>query len=122
VLITYGTEWEIRVLRASEPFGDFRVLAPRRKGVRYWLAEEGGAFYLMENAAGASSRIARTPADGADASRWEDVLGSKRGWVVSDFDVPGGLLLAVLREGGLSRVQVLDPSTGKAGPCRFQSP
>ena len=112
VLITYGSEWEIRVLPASDPAGDPSILAPRRKGVRYWAAEDGGWFYLLENSAGAASRIRRTRTDTVQVPRWEDVLAPGLGWLVSDFDVAGGKLLAEVREDGLGRIRALDPATG----------
>ena len=74
VLITYGSDWGIRVLPAHDASGTFRILAPRRKGVRYWLVEEGGAFYLMENEAGQASRIVRTPTATVQDPGWEEVL------------------------------------------------
>ena len=119
VLITYGSDWEIRVLPAHDASGTFRILAPRRKGVRYWLVEEGGAFYLMENEAGQASRIVRTPTATVQDPGWEEVLSSGRGWLVSDFDVAGGRLLAAVREDGSSRVRVLDLATGAESLVRF---
>jgi len=112
VLVVYGSEWEIRVLPANDPSGEFRVLAPRRAGVRYWICEADGSFYLLENAAGSASRISRTSTAAMPDPRWEDVLSHDRGWLVSDFDVVRGVLLAAVREDGLGRIKALDLTTG----------
>jgi oligopeptidase B len=112
VLVIYGSAWEIRILSVDDPSGDFRVLAPRRKGIRYWVSEADGFFYVLENAAGSASRISRTPTAATPDPRWEEVLSQGRGWIVSDFDVVQGVLLAAVREDGLGRIKALDLAMG----------
>lgn len=111
VLITYGQEWEIRVLPADDPSGEFRVLAPRRRGVRFWMTEADGSFYVLENSAGRASRISKTSIAPAAEPRRETVLSEDRGWLVSDFEVSQDVLLAAVREDGLGRVRALDLTT-----------
>jgi oligopeptidase B len=112
VAITYGTEWEIRVLRADDLSGNFQVVAPRRMGVRYWISEAAGAFYLLENTAGAASKISRAPTVLKREPQWEEVLPRRRGWIISDFEVAAGMLIAAVRDDGSGRVRVLDMGSG----------
>lgn len=103
---------EIRILDASDPWGDFRVVAPREEGVEYDVEAAGDALWILHNRTAPDFELARAPVDSVSASDWRVVIPAREGVRLTQVDAFSAHLALSLREQGLTQVQVLPLATG----------
>ncbi|MBZ9674790.1 S9 family peptidase [Mesorhizobium sp. ES1-1] len=122
---TRGNQWimigindhetsEYRVLNASDPFAEPKLIAPREIGLQYDLEEGGDIFFILTNADGAKDfKIMTAPAADPVRANWRELVAHE----------PGRLILSVIgfkdhivrleRREGLPRIVVHDRKSGE---------
>lgn len=106
---------EVRVLRADDPLGSFRVVEPRRHGVEYSLDHSGDTFWILHNDGAENFELARAPVDAPDGDSWETVLPHDRTTRLGSVHAFAGHLAVSLRRDGVTSVRVLPLEVGAAG-------
>src|SRR5690606_17185411 len=112
---------EYRLLRADDPLGDPKVVAPRETGLQYDLEEGGDIFFILTNADGAKDfKIMTAPVDDPSRANWKELVPHE----------PGCLILSVLgfkdhmvrleRKDGLPRIVIHDRATGEEHLISFE--
>ncbi len=115
---------EVRILDADDPTGAFSIVEPRRHGVEYSVDHDRGdpgggrppRFLVVTNDGAEDFRLMEAPEDAPGRANWTEVIGSRPGVRLDAVD-PFALHLAVFeREGGETRMRVIEHATGVATP------
>ncbi|TJX74220.1 MAG: S9 family peptidase, partial [Mesorhizobium sp.] len=105
---------EYRLLRASDPFAEPKLVSARETGLQYELEEGGDIFFILTNADGAKDfKIMTAPASDPVRANWQELVPHE----------PGRLILSVIgfkdhmvrleRKEGLPRIVVRDRASGE---------
>ena len=110
---------EVRALAADDPLGAFRVVEPRRHGVEYSVdhdrvGPEGGRprFLIVTNDGAEDFRLMEAPEDAPGRDRWTEVIPGRPGIRLDAVDPSAGYLAVYEREGGETRIRIIDTATG----------
>jgi oligopeptidase B len=105
---------EYRILDATDPTGEFRVIAPRRQGVEYGVehAVIGGSDVLLvlHNDGAENFELARTPIDATSHEQWEPLIPHDPAVRLEDVDAFADHLVVSQRSDGLTQLRVLSLS------------
>jgi oligopeptidase B len=115
---------EVRVLDADDPTGTFAVVEPRRQGVEYAVDHDRGdpgtgrpaRFLIVTNDGAEDFRLMEAPDDEPGRSRWTEVVPAREGVRLDAVDPFAGYLAVYEREGGETRIRVVDLATGASTP------
>ncbi|MGA2835000.1 MAG: S9 family peptidase [Acidimicrobiales bacterium] len=115
---------EVRVLDADEPTGTFTVVEPRRHGVEYTVDHDRGdpgtgrraRFLIVTNDGAEDFRLMEAPEDDPGRSRWAEVVPARDGVRLDAVDPFAHHLAVYEREGGETRIRVVDLATGTSTP------
>jgi len=110
------TASEIRCLRADQPFGEFRLLAPREDEHEYYVDHHpgssidpaGGVFFIRTNSGGRTYRLMTAPASDPSRSRWREVIPNRPGVMLSAAEAFRTHLVLFEREDGLPYLRIVD--------------
>ena len=97
---------EVKVLRADDPLGDFRVVAHRRQGVEYSLDHSGDTFWILHNDQAPNFELARAPVDDPGPDSWTTVIRSSTAVRLDDVNAFESHLAVSLRRDGFTSVQI----------------
>jgi oligopeptidase B len=105
------TTTEYRVLDASDPTGEFRVVAPRRQGVEYGVEHAVIAgeecFLVLHNDGAENFTLAKAPVGATGHEEWEPLLEYDPAVRLEDIDAFLGHLVIQERREGLTRLRVI---------------
>ena len=122
---------EVRALPADEPLGAFAVIEPRRHGVEYSVDHDRGAggrdgrsrFLIVTNDGAEDFRLMEAPDDAPGRPHWKQVIAGRPGVRLDAVDPFVGHLVVYEREGGETRIRVIDATDGASMPvCQPESP
>src|SRR4029450_4303535 len=65
---------EFRFLPASDPNGEWRLIAPRRNEVRYYPEHRDNLFYIRTNDGAKEFRVVTAPVTSPDATHWQEFI------------------------------------------------
>lgn len=97
---------EFRILRADEPEGEFKLFAPRRRGLEYDLCHFGDHFYILTNKDAENFRVMSTPVTATSEENWYEVVATSKERYLEDFEIFDNYLLTVETEQGLTKFRV----------------
>ncbi len=102
---------EYRVLEATNPTGEFRVVSPRRQGVEYGVehAVIGGedCFLVLHNDEAENFALAKAPVDATSHEQWAPLLAHDPAVRLEDVDAFEGHLAISQRSDGLTQLRVI---------------
>jgi len=110
---------EVRVIPANDPAAAPRVVVPRKEGLKYYLDHRGDRFYIRANDAGPNYRIVRAPVADPQQKNWTDVVAYRKPVYVTGLDVFANQLVASVREGGITQLEIHDLRDGKTHRIQF---
>jgi oligopeptidase B len=116
------TTAEARVLPASDPYGEWRMLAPRVHDQEYDVDHHGGWFYFRVNDAGRNFRLVRAPVDSPGRESWTEVLPHRPQVMLEGVDFFQDFYVLLEREKGLQRLRLVDVASGAAQEIPFPEP
>jgi oligopeptidase B len=99
---------ELRYLEAAEPFGEFRVMLPRRQGVEYDASHHGEYFYIRTNDGAKNFRLMRTEVAGPLREDLHEVIPARADVTIEGVDSFEDHLAVYERERGLEKICVRD--------------
>jgi oligopeptidase B len=104
---------ETWVLPGSDPFAEWRVVAPREQGVEYSVEHHGDRFVVLTNADGAENFcVVTAPDDDPGRDGWEVLVPHDPEVKLAGLDVMADHLVLHERAGGLTRIRVRRFSDG----------
>lgn len=112
---------EARYLPADQPEGTFRVVEPRRAGVRYDIDHVGDTFYIRTDLDAPDFRVMTAPETTPDAAHWSELIPQRPGrfiwriepfrdYVAYDEESDGGIGIKVLRLADKTEFAVPQPA------------
>jgi oligopeptidase B len=111
------TTSEVRMLDASDPLGEFRVVAPRREGVEYDVEAASDRLLIVHNAEHPDSDLAWAPLDATSHEQWEPLQRRSEGERFQSIDAFDDVAVLTLRKDGLTALRVLERDS--ASPSGF---
>ena len=78
---------EARFLAADSPQGDWKLIEPRKEGVKYFADEGEGIFYLRVNDTHPSYRLVTAPVSSPGRTNWTEVIAASEQAPIEDIDV-----------------------------------
>ena len=102
------TTSEVRLLDATDPLGEFRIVAPRREGVEYDVEPAADRLLIVHNADSIDSDLAWAPLDATSADQWQPLMRAAAGERFQGVEAFDDVAVLVLRKDGLTAVRVLE--------------
>lgn len=120
------TTSEVRFLAAREPFGQFRLIAPREAEHEYFVDHHpnpltrenrgasaddvGGFFVIRTNSGGRTFRLVAAPVARPGRENWREIVPNRPEVMLAAVDVFRSHIVLSEREGGLPYLRVIDLS------------
>jgi oligopeptidase B len=114
--IASHTTSEVRFLRADQPAGEFRLIAPREDNHEYYVDHHpglapnpsDGLFYIRTNSGGRTFRLVTAPVGDPRRELWRETIPNRPEVMVAAVEVFQTHLVLFEREGGLPYLRILD--------------
>jgi len=100
------TTSEARVLKADDPTGEFRVIAPREDEHEYSLDHRNGLWFIRTNDRGRNFRLVTAPVETPGREHWTELIAHREAIMLEDVDLFAGFFIACEREDGLPRLRL----------------
>ncbi len=101
------TTSEVRLLDATTPEAEFRVVAPRRDGVEYDVEPAGDRLLIVHNTDNPNSDLAWAPLDATSHEQWQPLLTAGEGERFLGVDAFDEVAVLSLRREGLTALSLL---------------
>ena len=98
---------EDRFLSADTPNREWKILEPRKEGVRYYADEANGLFYLRVNDTDPSFRLVTAPVASPGKAHWTELIAARKEVPLDDLDAFKGFYVVTERVKGLPVLQVI---------------
>jgi oligopeptidase B len=109
------TTSEARVLLASEPEGEFAVIAPREDEHEYSIDHRNGLWFIRTNDRGRNFRLVTAPVATPGREHWNELIPHRDDVMLEDVDLFESFFVACEREAGLPRLRIARFSGDGAG-------
>lgn len=107
-----STEW--RAIPTGHPTSQPLVLAARRPGVEYQIADIDGAFLMVTNDGARNFKVQRIATNALGTGKWVDWIPAMDSVFIQFLEPFKNYVVVVERSGGLRRLRVMDLKTGRA--------
>jgi oligopeptidase B len=114
-------EW--RYLPASDPSGDWKLVAAREKEHEYQIDHRGDLFYIRTNGGGCRNfRVVTAPVARPARENWKEIVACRPSVMVSGLALFADHMVLYEREGGLPRFRITELSAGASHDVAFPEP
>ena len=113
---------EAHYLAADDPFGDFLVVAPRKKGVEYAIDHHGERFLIHTNEDAVNFRLFEAPVDAPSRDRWTEVIPHRPDVQLEQVEPFRDHLAVIERRAGVTRLRVFSMPGYAAHDVEFDEP
>ncbi len=107
------TTSEIHYLRANNPLGELKLIAPREDNHEYFADHhpsfpgQGGVFLIRTNSLGRTFRLVSAPVFAPQRENWRELIPNRPAVMLSAFAAFRSLLAIYEREGGLPYLRII---------------
>ena len=116
------TTSEARYLDASNPAGEWKLIAPREQGIEYYPDHLGNQFYIRTNDKGRTFRLVAAPVAAPGKNNWKEVVPVRADVMLDDFEPFQDFYVLVERENALPQLTVVNLATGAKQRIQFPEP
>lgn len=117
---------EVQFLSAREPFGNFKMIEPRRRGVEYsadhHVNQQGDRFLIVTNDTVKNFRVVETSVATPGAAFWKEMRKGSDTLLIQGIDPFKHFLVVHERENGLPQLRVLDLKAVSEHVIEFSEP
>ncbi|MEI6083433.1 MAG: S9 family peptidase [Verrucomicrobiota bacterium] len=113
---------EFRYLRADQPGGEWKIIAPRTPGHEYDVDQAGDLFYIRTNDKGRNFRLVTAPVANPGRDNWKEIVPVRDAVVLDDLTLFAQFYVLLEREDGLPRLRVVEMATGMSRRIDFPDP
>jgi oligopeptidase B len=100
---------EVRLIDASKPDGEIRVIEPRKVNHEYNVDHLGGYFYFRTNTDSATNfKLMKAPEKKPDRENWTDVIPHRSDALLEGFELFDNYLVYEERSKGLTNIRVMN--------------
>jgi oligopeptidase B len=114
------TEWQY--LRASQPTGAFRIVAPREHEHEYDVDHHGDSFYIRTNDRGRNFRLVKAKVDSPGRDAWIEVIPHRADTMLEGIEIFRDHYVLLDRRQGLEELRVIEFATGASHLVTFPEP
>lgn len=97
---------EYRVLDATNPTGDFRIVQPRERDLEYGLDHYGDHFYIVTNLGAKNFKLVKTPENKTTKENWVEVIPHRSDVLLEGIEIFKDYLVLQERKNGLSNLRI----------------
>ena len=116
------TTSEERFLDASNPTGEWKLIAPREQGVEYYADDHGDQFLIRTNDKGRTFRLVTAPIGAPGKENWKEMVPVRADVMLNDIEVFEDFYVRVEREQGLPQLTVVKFATGETKRITYPEP
>ncbi len=97
---------EYRVLDASKPDGQFRIIQPRERNLEYSIDHYGDKFYIRTNLDAKNFRLMATPENATTKENWKEVIPHREDVLLEGMDLFEDYLVLSERKNGITQLRI----------------
>ena len=116
------TTSEVRYLRADQPAGEWRMVAPRRQDREYDVDHRGDRFYIRVNDTGRNFRLVTAPVSDPGERNWTELIPHRADVMFEGTDLFRNHLLTYERREALPHIVVRDLRSNQTHEIAFPEP
>ncbi len=98
---------EYRILDAVEPYGEFKIFKPRKRGIEYSIEHYKDKFYIVTNYEAQNFRLMETDENNTNIENWKEVIPHRDDVLLEDIEVFDKYLVVEERENGLTNLRII---------------
>jgi oligopeptidase B len=116
------TTSEERFLDASNPAGEWKLIAPRQQDVEYYADHHGDQFLVRTNDKGRTYRLVSAPVSSPGKENWKEIVPVRPDVMLNELEVFEDFYVMVERENGLPELTVVKFANGEKKRIAFSEP
>lgn len=113
---------EERFVGADNPAGDWKLIEPRKEGVKYYADEGGGVFYIRVNDTDPAYRLVSAPVESPGKAHWTELIAARKEEPIEDEDTFKSFYVVTERVKGLPVLRVVTLSSKDAHTIDMPEP
>ena len=113
---------EYRVLDASNPNGEFRVIQPRERDLEYSIDHYGDKFYITTNYQAKNFRLMECPENATTKENWTEVIAHREDVLLEGIEIFRDFLVVDERKNGLTQLRMIKWRDRSEHYMEFQDP
>jgi oligopeptidase B len=113
---------DVKFLAADTPKGDWKVIEPRKEGIRYYADEANDVFYIRANDTSPSYRLVTAPVATPGKAHWTELIAARREVPIEDVDALKNFYVIRERVKGLPVLRVVTMKNKEAHAVEFPEP
>lgn len=113
---------EYRVLDASTPNGEFRVIQPRERDLEYSIDHYGDKFYITTNYQAKNFRLMECSENATTKENWKEVIAHRDDVLLEGIEIFKDFLVVDERKNGLTQLRIIKWSDKSEHYMEFQDP
>lgn len=100
---------ETRILKADNPFGEFKSFIPREREHEYSVSHFDGNFYVVTNWEAKNFRLMKVAesVDTANKENWKEVIAHRKDTLLEGLDIFKNFYVLEERRGGLVHIRII---------------
>lgn len=102
---TLSTEY--RYLNADKPNGEWKLIQPRERDMRYQPMHMGDDFYILTNQDAMNYKLVRTPINASTKENWKEVIAHRPEVLIESVELFKDYLVLQERVKGLTEIRVM---------------
>jgi oligopeptidase B len=122
LLIDSHTTSEQRYLDASNPNGEWKLVAPRQQDVEYFVSDHGDQFLIRTNDKGRTYRLVSAPISAPGKENWKEILPVRPEVMLTHIEIFEDFYVSVERENGLPELTITNFATGAKTRITYPEP
>lgn len=113
---------EFQLLNADTPNGNFKLFAPRTKGLEYEINHKGNEFYIKTNKDATNFKIMVCDESNTAIDAWKDFIPYNDSILTEDIDLFTDFLVISERQNGLTQLRVFNFNSKASYYIPFNDP
>jgi len=113
---------ELRFLDADNPQGEFRVIAPRERGVEYSVDHVGNRFIIRTNLEAENFRLMEAPVTRPGRANWRELIPGRNDVFLQGVEVFRDFMVVTERRGGLRHLRIIPWDRSEEYEVEFDDP
>lgn len=116
------TTSEARYLDASNPTGEWKLIAPRQQDIEYYPDHLGNSFYIRTNDTGRNFRLVSAPVSDPGKNNWKEVVPVRSNVMLGDFEAFQDFYVLLELEDALPQMTIVNLATGAKQRITYPEP
>lgn len=113
---------EIRYVNSEAPCAEFKILIPRKEGVKYYAEHFEDIFSIRSNEVGNNYEVFTLPVSDPVMANKKVLIPHRDNVLIENVEYLKGYAILKLREEGLVRIQIFDMGNGETYYINFDEP